>query len=161
MADHILEGRSLMPLLRGNNVEWRDFAISEYDFSTSSMATRLGLAPRDCRLFMVVTERWKLIHAEGGFRPMLFDLETDPQELVDLGNSAKHSDIIDELYAHLHQWSRRMSQRTTVSDAQILARRKGGSAQVGVLIGVYGDEEIPDEHLAAYRGKATPVEGSK
>ncbi|MBT2129555.1 sulfatase-like hydrolase/transferase [Aliiroseovarius lamellibrachiae] len=159
VADHILEGRSLLPLLRGDTVDWREFAISEYDFSTSGKATQLGLAPRNCRLFMVVTERWKLIHAEGGFRPMLFDLEGDPQELTDLGNSEEHSDIIDELYAHLHQWSRRMAQRTTVSDAQILARRKGGSAQVGVLIGVYGDEEIPDEHLTAYRGKATPIEG--
>ncbi|UWQ08169.1 sulfatase-like hydrolase/transferase [Aliiroseovarius crassostreae] len=161
VADHILEGRSLVPLLHGDDVAWREFAISEYDYSTSPMADRLGLSPRDCRLFMVVTDRWKLIHAEGGgeggFRPMLFDLETDPEELTDLGTSKDHFEIITRMYDHLHHWARRMSQRTTVSDNQILARRKGGSEQVGVLIGVYGDEDLPDRYTAAYRGKATPV----
>ncbi|MGL4495329.1 MAG: sulfatase-like hydrolase/transferase, partial [Beijerinckiaceae bacterium] len=31
--DHVLEGRSLMPLLRGENPVWRTVAISEYDYS--------------------------------------------------------------------------------------------------------------------------------
>ncbi|MEZ5824849.1 MAG: hypothetical protein R3C97_08950 [Geminicoccaceae bacterium] len=33
---------------------------------------------------MVFDGRFKLMHAEGGFRPMLFDLEADPNEFVDL-----------------------------------------------------------------------------
>ncbi len=156
--DHILEGRSLVPLLHGKDMAWRKYAISEYDYSTSPMADRLGLEPRDCRLFMVVTDRWKLIHAEGGaedgFRPMLFDLKTDPQELVDLGDSAEHAEVITQMYDHLNSWARRMSQRTTVSDGQILARRQGGSEEVGVLIGVFGDEGLPDKYTAAYRGPA-------
>ena len=33
---------------------------------------------------MVADKRWKLIHAPG-FRPMLYDLATDPNEFRDLG----------------------------------------------------------------------------
>jgi arylsulfatase A-like enzyme len=36
VPDHIIEGRSLMPWLRGETPEnWRDFAISEYDYSVT------------------------------------------------------------------------------------------------------------------------------
>ncbi len=39
--------------------------------------------------------RYKMIHAEGGFRPMLFDLQTDPHEFDDLGGSPDHGAVID------------------------------------------------------------------
>ena len=64
--------------------QWRRFAISEYDYSLQPVAAKLGVEPRDARLFMVADKRWKLIHALG-FRPMLYDLETDPNEFRDLG----------------------------------------------------------------------------
>ena len=35
---------------------------------------------------MVFDVRSKLMHAEGSFRSMLFDLATDPEEFHDLGN---------------------------------------------------------------------------
>jgi arylsulfatase A-like enzyme len=71
---HIIEGRSLMPWLHGETPEnWRDFVISEYDYSVTPMRTALGVSADDARLFMVYDGRYKLIHAEGGFRPMLFD----------------------------------------------------------------------------------------
>ena len=53
-------------------------------------AEKLGAAPRDAHLFMIADKRWKLIHAVG-FRPMLFDLATDPDELHDLGADAAHA----------------------------------------------------------------------
>ncbi len=82
---HRLEGRSLQPLLRGETPQqWREFAISEYDYSIAPAAVKLKVAPRDARLFMVCDKRWKYMHAIG-FRPMLFDMENDPQELRDLG----------------------------------------------------------------------------
>ena len=66
VPDHILEGRSLMPLLRGERPEeWRDFTISEFDYSATPMAIGLGVQPRDARLFMVADKRWKFMHAEG------------------------------------------------------------------------------------------------
>ena len=152
VPDHIVEGRSLLPFLHGKTPEnWRDYAISEYDYSTSPMATDLGVAPRDARLFMVTDRRWKFIHAEGGFRPMLFDLQNDPDEFTDLGDSATHADIIAQMYDRLGKWGRRMSQRVTVSDDQINAARTGGK-QVGILIGVFEPDEVPPAASSKYRG---------
>ncbi|MEC8122199.1 MAG: sulfatase-like hydrolase/transferase, partial [Pseudomonadota bacterium] len=72
---HILEGRSLVPLLASERpVGWRDYVISEYDYAVTPMAGRLGMASRDARLFMVYDGRYKMMHSAGGHRPMLFDL---------------------------------------------------------------------------------------
>ena len=43
----------------------------------------------DCRMVMVFDGRWKYLYVEG-FRPMLFDLETDPEEFFDLGGDPKY-----------------------------------------------------------------------
>ncbi len=160
VPDHIVEGRSLLPFLHGKTPEnWRDYAISEYDYSTSPMAAELDVAPRDARLFMVTDQRWKFIHAEGGFRPMLFDLQNDPDEFTDLGDSATHADIIALMYDRLGKWGRRMSQRVTVSDEQIEAGRSGGK-QVGILIGVFEPDEVPQSASIKYRGPV-PTKGKE
>ncbi|MFW8635840.1 sulfatase-like hydrolase/transferase [Cribrihabitans pelagius] len=150
-ASHILEGRSLMPLIRGERPEWREFAVSEFDYSTMPLCAMLGLAPKDARLFMVADKRWKFMHAEGGLRPMLFDLEKDPGELEDLGASAAHRGVIALMYERLRAWGLRMSQRITLPDAEIIARR-GASDRKGILLGVYKPEELDPELTAKYRG---------
>jgi arylsulfatase A-like enzyme len=148
---HRLEGRSLLPLLRGNrSAAWREFAVSEYDYSLSDAAGLLGVAPRDARLFMIADKRWKYVHAVG-FRPMLFDLETDPQEFHDRGADPACAGERARLAAALAQWGLRMSQRTTLSERQILARR-GKAPRRGILIGVWGDEDIGEELWTHYRG---------
>lgn len=151
-AGHILEGRSLMPLLQGETPEdWRDFAISEYDYATSPASIKLGVAPRDARLFMVTDDRWKFVHAEGGFRPMLFDLQNDPQEYFDLGASADHAQIIALMYERLGKWGRRMSQRVTLSDADI-AETRGKAQRKGILLGVFDGADVDDALTVKYRG---------
>ena len=83
--DHILEGRSLMPLLHGKTpADWRKFIFSEYDYSMQDVRLKLNQPIEQCRLFMVFDGRWKYIHASG-FRPMLYDLQSDPQEFADRG----------------------------------------------------------------------------
>ncbi len=89
--------------------------ICEYDYSATPLADRLGVSAREAVMFMVADKRWKLVHCEGGFRPMLFDLQNDPDELVDLGGSEAHGEVIDEMYDKLFEWARRPSQRTTRS----------------------------------------------
>ncbi len=153
VPDHIVEGRSLMPFLRGEAPDWRDYAISEYDYSCQPMRAGLGVAPRDARLFMVVDKHWKFIHAEGGFPPMLFDLNTDPQELRDLGRRGLHDDVLALMYERLGKWGRRLSQRVTVSDADIMARQ-GGSEGVGILHWLWDGSEVSAEALERYRGPA-------
>ncbi|MCT8162090.1 sulfatase-like hydrolase/transferase [Pseudoruegeria sp. SHC-113] len=153
VPDHIVEGRSLMPYVEGRaHPNPRDYAISEYDYACHPVGTALDVPPRDARMVMVATRDWKLVHCEGGLPPMLFDLKNDPDELRDLGRSADHAGVRAEMYGHLHHWARRMSQRLTVSDAQIMARRSGGSS--GVLLGVFDEADVPLEESAAYRGKA-------
>ncbi|UWR57467.1 sulfatase-like hydrolase/transferase [Phaeobacter inhibens] len=149
-APHILEGRSLMPWLRGEMPEWRDYAVAEFDYATLPLCEKLGLTPKDARLFMVVDKRWKFMHAEGGLRPMLFDLQEDPDELVDLAKSGAHQEVIDLMYDRLLEWGLRMSQRITLSDTQI-ATRRGKSARKGILLGVYEPSEVDDTLTEAYR----------
>jgi arylsulfatase A-like enzyme len=148
---HIIEGQSLIPWLHGNRPDWRSFAISEYDYSATPQAVKLGLEPRDARLFMVFDGRFKLMHAEGGFRPMLFDLKTDPDEFIDLAKSDGHQAEIERLYGMLAQWGRRMSQRVTKSDEDIKAMR-GLSLRRGILPFLADGTEVDAELLSKYRG---------
>ncbi|MEO9528745.1 sulfatase-like hydrolase/transferase [Roseibium sp.] len=156
VADHILEGLSLTPWLHGETPDWRSFVVSEYDYSVTPMCEKLGVSSRDARMFMVFDGRYKLIHAEGGFRPMLFDLTSDPQEFHDLAKSAGHQAEIDRLYGLLGQWGRRMSQRVTRSEDDIAAMR-GRSARRGILPFLYDGTEVPEEMTARYRSRTQTV----
>lgn len=148
---HIIEGRSLMPWLKGETPDWRTYLVSEYDYSATAQCVKLGLEPRDARLFMVFDGRYKLIHAEGGFRPMLFDLKEDPDEFVDLAKSDKNGAEIERLYGYLAKWGRRMSQRVTRSDADIIESR-GKSMRKGIVPFLNDGSEVPKELTAKYRG---------
>lgn len=154
---HIVEGRSLLPYLRGETpAAWRDFAVSEYNYAHTGVRARLGVDTRDSRLFMVADRRWKFIHAEGGFRPMLFDREADPEELHDLGATEAHAEVIAQMYDRLARWARRESQRVTHSDAELDRRMAGGAAAKGILLGVYEPSDVAPEFSQIYRG---PVPG--
>jgi len=140
---HILEGRNLSPLLHGTAQNWREFAISEYDYATREARLTLGIDQKDARLIMVRNARWKYIHAEG-YRPMLFDLETDPQELEDLG--ADTSREIMGVKAHMSdaiaRWSRQHHARITLSAEQIDAM--SGGEPDGILIGVWDEKDYEE-----------------
>ena len=149
---HRLEGRSLAPLLRAGAVPcWRRFAISEYDYAQLPVAAKLGIAPRDARLFMVADQRWKYVHAIG-FRPMLFDLMHDPNEFCDLGADPQHAGERARFLAALNCWALRQAQRTTRSDEEIRASR-GKSQRRGILIGAWDEAEFAGELWSAYRGE--------
>lgn len=154
VPDHIVEGRSLLPFLHGEKPsDWRDFAVSEFDYAMTPMAANLGLAPRDCRLFMIADKRWKFMHAEGGLRPQLFDMEADPNELNDIATDPASADVLAMMYDRLGQWARRMSQRTTRSEAELIEGR-GKSTKRGILPFLYDGTEVDAELLGKYIGKA-------
>ena len=159
---HILEGRPLTKLLHGKRPEhWRDVVISEMDYSTTPMANKLGMAHRDARLFMAFDGRWKLVHAEGNLPPLLFDLQEDPDELVDLGRNPKFEAERARLYEHLHRWTRRLSQRTAITDSELDAMN-GKYLRRGILLGLYDGSEVPDETLCAVPARPQPgVKGGK
>ena len=152
--NHILEGRSLVPFLQNRKPPtWREFAISEYDFSPTPLAANLNLAACDARMFMVCDKQWKFIHSQGGFRPMLFDLINDPEELYDLGADPARQPVIELMTQRLAQWSLRQSQRTTISDEAILKMRSA-SKKTGVLLGVFDANEVSQDERIIYEGKA-------
>ncbi len=156
IASHILEGRNLEPYLHNGATDDRSYIISEYDYSVTPQCAKLGLEPKDARLFMVFDGRYKLIHAEGGFRPMLFDLANDPDEFRDLCKSGGSEAEINRLYGYLAEWGRRLSQRVTRSDDDIKAMR-GRSMRRGILPFLKDGTEVPDELTMAYRGPTLPL----
>ncbi len=135
-APHRLEGRSLMPLLHGVEVDqWRDAVFSEFDYALRHARRHLGVAPDAARGYMVRTERWKYALYEG-FRPQLFDLAADPAELHDLGDDPAHAATRAELHERLFTWLRRRRLRIGITDEEVEAR--SGSAQArGYLFGVW------------------------
>jgi arylsulfatase A-like enzyme len=139
---HVVDGLSLRPWLFGQTPSrWRDCVVSEYDFSFQDARIELQTAPRDAWLRMIFDGRWKYVLAEG-YRPLLFDLLNDPQELRDLGASTleEHIQARARLHERLFQWARQPRQRVTVPDGLIETTEvQARISESGVLIG-YEDE---------------------
>ena len=117
------------------------------------LAARLELGPDEGRMCMIANKKWKMIHFEGGFRPMLFNLANDPDELNDLGASDTHKEIISAMYDQLNGWARRPSQRTTISHQAVLQLRKGMLAPRGVFVGVVDEADVTADLKSKYVGK--------
>ena len=145
-------------LLKKAKGDWRKYVVSEYEYSTTGIPEKLNISTKDARLFMVFDGRYKLIHAEGGIPPMLFDLKDDPQELKDLGPdkdiNPEISLQIERLYKYLAEWARRPSQRNTLSDKDIEDMRGKGPSK-GITLGLFDGTEINPKLHEKYRGKAT------
>lgn len=132
---HRLEGMSLLPLLRGEETLWRDAAFSEFDYAFREARRHLGVSPAHARGWMIRTERWKYI-AYDGFSPQLFDLEQDPDEFEDLGQSAAHAMVRQRMEARLFRWLCERRIRTTISDEDV-EKRTGNARARGILFGVW------------------------
>jgi arylsulfatase A-like enzyme len=148
---HILEGRSLLPLLHGaGSQNWRKFAISEYDYSMDLARINLEVPIPDARLYMVTDGRWKYIHADG-FRPMLYDLLNDTDEFVDRGEDPACAEIRARLYEALAKWSRTTRTQITMSDVDIQSSDEAFknydiNIGPGILIGYWDEAEVAQEH---------------
>ena len=161
IPSHILEGRSLLPSVHSKkNTSWRKYVVSEYDYSTSGIPSKLNVEAKDARLFMVFDGRYKLIHAEGNFQPMLFDLKSDPQEFYNLASeintNKKVQKVYKQLYEYLAEWARRPSQRTTVSEKKIFDMR-GQSQKKGITLGLFDGSEIDPSLYQKYKGRAKKI----
>ena len=138
--EHILDGRSLMPLLSGEQTNWRDYVVSEYDYSQQVFREKTGNEPLDCRSYMIANHEWKYIFAPG-FPPLLFDLQNDPDEFHDLGRSADHAEQVARMHNALADWSLQYRQRETVSEDR--ARDMTGlEDKFGVLIGYWNEDDV-------------------
>ena len=84
-----LHGKSLVPLLTGEDPGHDRCVISEYSSEGVSAASR-----------MLRDGPWKYIFTHG-LAPMLFNLEQDPDELHNLAGKAEHADMQQRLHARL------------------------------------------------------------
>lgn len=89
-----VDGRSLLPLLRGNTPEeWRDAWLDNYDMT---------YLERDF-MRMIRTDDWKLVtHSTSEHE--LFDLANDPGELQNLYSRPEVKSVRRDLEARLEEW---------------------------------------------------------
>lgn len=88
------DGRSFMPLLRGEKVEWRDHILYEYHWEWNFPATPT--------LFAIRTDRFKYVYHHGTWDiDAFFDLQTDPAERHNLINVPANQDQIMRLRTQL------------------------------------------------------------
>ncbi len=87
-SDIRVDGRSLLPLLRGGESPWRAEILLEH-WGGPSVAWSA-----------VRTERWKYIESESGERE-LYDLTADPYELTNAVSDARHAATVADLRRRL------------------------------------------------------------
>jgi len=93
------EGMSMLPLLRGEQVKWRDELFLLYDMHHGAEA----------HMRMIRTKRWKLVlHYEEGGQHELYDLENDPGEERNLYGDEGVAEVQEELTERLVEWQRRV-----------------------------------------------------
>ena len=134
-AAHRVEGRSLLPLTRGDTPPWRDCVYAELDYGFRRARQVLGRGVHECRAWMVRTARWKYIHWQG-MRAQLFDLAADPGEAHDLGATASHAAVETDLRNRLLDWLAASKRRTTITDAEVV-RRTDDHRRHGIHIGIW------------------------
>lgn len=83
-----LEGRSLLPLARGEQVAWRQWLHGEHTLFDQSIQ-------------WLTDGRHKYVWFSGDGREQLFNLEQDPQECHDLARHPAHADRVAEWRARL------------------------------------------------------------
>ena len=92
-----MQGTSIMPLIRGEEVEWRDRIFYEYywEYAYPSTPTMHG----------VRTDRYKYIRYHGIWDTNEFyDLQEDPHEMNNLIASPEHQDLIRDLADEIYDW---------------------------------------------------------
>jgi arylsulfatase A-like enzyme len=79
-----VEGRSFLPLARGEAIDWRDYLHGEHTLPGQSAQ-------------FITDDRWKYIWFSGDGREQLFDLKEDPKELRDLAGQPVVADVLARL----------------------------------------------------------------
>ncbi len=131
-----VEGRSLLPLLRSDAPleNWREYAISEIDYSDREVRQILDIEPYRCRATMVCHEHWKFVYYLG-FAPQLFDLENDPDELNDLGLDPKLDAVREHMKEIIFDWQYSLKRRVGLAYECAEAQGPQRDEQHGIVIG--------------------------
>ncbi len=96
---------------------------------------------------MIFDGRWKYILAEG-YRPTTIDLEGDPHEFNDCGDSTQplHVQARERMREMLFAWARQPRQRVTVPDGLIATTEvQARITESGVLIGYIDEQDLIEQ----------------
>jgi arylsulfatase A-like enzyme len=96
VPEHV-RGRSLRPLLEGDNVTWREFVPSEVQQTGR----------------MIRTPGHKYVTYEGDPVEQLFDMESDPGETKNLAADATHADALEAHRKLLRDWEASLDKAPT------------------------------------------------
>lgn len=92
-----MQGRSIIPLLKGSETEWRDKVFYEYYWEYDF--------PHTPTMHGVRTERYKLIQYHGIWDTNeLYDLQEDPHEMNNLIASPEHRQLVEDLTTDIYDW---------------------------------------------------------
>lgn len=114
------DGRSLRPFVHGlgSPPHWRTAAHWEWDFRNPWLHLAedlLAIPMEQCCLNVVRGARWKYVHFAADpdvLPPLLFDLDADPEQRVDLAPDPDHAGVMAEQSGHLLRWRMRHDERT-------------------------------------------------
>lgn len=108
------DGSSLLPVVRGATNP-RTEVHFEYSLRIGfpyAHLRPLELDWRDTELAVLRTERFKYVHFAGALPPVLFDLERDPDELVNRAEDPAYRDAVIEMAQRMLSWRMRHADRT-------------------------------------------------
>ncbi|MGI2296450.1 sulfatase family protein [Paenibacillus sp. GXUN7292] len=91
-----MEARSLVPALQGQAMEERRYVFAEHSRDPILEGTEFMTMIRD--------HNWKLVHLVDDEYGQLFDLQNDPEEVVNLWNDPKHQAKKQELITAILSW---------------------------------------------------------
>ena len=112
-----LPGTSCFRIIEGEESD--RLAFSEYHAAGSPTG-----------MYMIRQGKWKYVHYVG-YPPQLFDLEADPREAVDLGESPAHADIVAAFEAKLRAIvDPEAANKQAFADQVALIAKHGGEAAV-------------------------------
>ncbi len=107
-----MDGRSFLPLLKGENPAWRDRIYYEYYWERAF--------PMTPTMFGIRTDRYKYIYYWGVWdTEEFYDLKNDPHEMHNLINEPQYQELIQQLYNDLFTWLEKSGGN------QIPVKRKG------------------------------------
>jgi arylsulfatase A-like enzyme len=94
---HQMDGKSFVPLLKGEKVDWRDSVFYEYFWERTF--------PHTPTVFGIRTNKYKYMTYHGIWDiDELYDIENDPEEKHNLITKSEYQNLIKELNKKVYDW---------------------------------------------------------